>query len=104
MVFGHVITNIGEGYNASDGKFYCPKDGLYLFSVTLEGTKAHFHERGVTGGYPSASVTVAGKLVSGDQVWVRGVGISYRPYSYFTVILGTKIVPRYKKHYVIRKT
>ncbi|KAJ8319676.1 hypothetical protein KUTeg_002771 [Tegillarca granosa] len=99
LVFKRVLTNIGGGYNVSDGKFYCPKNGLYLFSVTLEGLKrfnvwadlkkndidlAHLHERGVADGYPSVSVTVAVQLVIGDQVWVKGVGIGYRNTSHFT--------------------
>lgn len=84
------ITNIGGGYNVSDGIFYCPKDGLYTFTVRLEGFKradvsgcliknnqevAYVYEKGVESGLQTLSVTIALKLVSGDRAWVKGLGI-----------------------------
>lgn len=99
LVFKRVITNIGEGYNVSDGLFYCPKDGLYTFTVTLEGHSrinahgyfmknkkevAYLHEQQVTNGYPSVTATIAIKLVFGDKIWIKGAGIRYYYHSYFT--------------------
>nr|XP_022290705.1 uncharacterized protein LOC111102308 [Crassostrea virginica] len=34
LVFPHVITNKGEGYSSSSGKFTAPRDGTYVFTVT----------------------------------------------------------------------
>ncbi|KAJ8319679.1 hypothetical protein KUTeg_002774 [Tegillarca granosa] len=99
LVFKKVITNIGGGYNVSDGIFYCSKDGLYTFTVTLEGFKrinvagflmknnqivAFVYEHGAQSGFQTLSVTIALKLVSGDRVWVKGDRIQYDYYSYFT--------------------
>ncbi|KAJ8319678.1 hypothetical protein KUTeg_002773 [Tegillarca granosa] len=105
LVFKRVITNIGGGYNVSDGIFYCPKDGLYTFTVTLEGVKrinvagflmknnqnvAYAYEAGAQSGFQTLSVTIALKLVSGDRVWVKGVDIQYDYNSYFTgVYMGS---------------
>ncbi|KAJ8316177.1 hypothetical protein KUTeg_006191 [Tegillarca granosa] len=90
--FQAVITNIGGGYNSSDGVFYCPKAGLYLFSVTLMAYLSNYvdgrimkndkeilwiHENIKITYYPSASVTALIKLAVGDKVWVKGGGINY---------------------------
>ena len=34
LVFPHVITNKGQGYSSSSGKFTAPRDGTYVFTVT----------------------------------------------------------------------
>lgn len=35
VIFDKVITNVGNGYNKSSGKFTAPMKGLYFVSVTL---------------------------------------------------------------------
>ena len=35
IVFGNIITNIGNGYNPSDGVFTAPYEGIYQFSATI---------------------------------------------------------------------
>ena len=34
LVFPHVITNKGQGYDNSTGKFTAPRDGTYVFTLT----------------------------------------------------------------------
>lgn len=35
LVFPHLVTNHGNGYNPSTGKFTAPKDGTYVFFVAV---------------------------------------------------------------------
>ena len=35
IVFGNIITNIGNGYNPIDGVFTAPCEGVYQFSATI---------------------------------------------------------------------
>jgi hypothetical protein len=36
IVFDHVITNLGDGYDNTTGVFTVPTTGLYIFSWTIE--------------------------------------------------------------------
>lgn len=100
-MFRRVITDIGGYYNRHDGSFQCPKAGLYLFSVTLEGyntrtVKGHlmknsvaqaviYSTMGSANHYQSASATLVLWLKAGDTVWVKGErGMQYHHPSYFT--------------------
>lgn len=41
LVFPHVVTNNGNGYNPSTGKFTAPTDGTYVFFVTVNSNGAN---------------------------------------------------------------
>lgn len=41
IVFDHVFTNIGNGYNAHHGVFLAPVSGTYVFFVTVYATHNH---------------------------------------------------------------
>ena len=87
LVFGKVVSNIGNAYNSKDGVFSCPENGLYIFSCTIFSTpnnlfRGDIVKNGVvmmiidaygisSNNYPSATGVVAISLVKGDRVWVK---------------------------------
>ena len=85
LVFPHVITNKGQGYSSSSGKFTAPRDGTYVFTLTavswdinaLHLDIVHDGVRKVrTMSFNSASYQTGTNLVvleldSGDAVWVK---------------------------------
>ena len=92
LVFPHVITNKGQGYSSSSGKFTAPRDGTYVFTLTAVSFSSnslyldivHDGVRKVrTMSYKSASYQTGTNLVvleldRGDAVWVkRDRGRSY---------------------------
>ncbi|XP_065941351.1 early endosome antigen 1-like [Magallana gigas] len=85
LVFPHVVTNNGNGYNPSTGKFTAPTEGTYVFFVTAKTNLknnlyldiVHNDRSKVrTMSYNSASFSTGTnmavlQLVKGDFVWVR---------------------------------
>nr|XP_022287429.1 uncharacterized protein LOC111100109 [Crassostrea virginica] len=85
LVFPHVITNKGQGYSSSSGKFTAPRDGTYVFTVTavsyssdnLELDIVHDGVRKVRTwsssftSYQTGTNLVVLELDRGDAVWVR---------------------------------
>ena len=88
LVFPHVITNKGQGYSSSSGKFTAPRDGMYVFTVTgvsfgKNGLNLEIVHDGVskvrTMSDSSASQQTGTNLVvleldRGDTVWVKRSG------------------------------
>ena len=37
LVFPHIITNVGGGYNGNTGVFTAPRDGVYVFFCRITG-------------------------------------------------------------------
>nr|XP_022286970.1 myosin-3-like [Crassostrea virginica] len=85
LVFPHVITNKGQGYSSSSGKFTAPKDGTYVFTLTVVSylntyLRLDIVHDGVskvrTYSHNSASFQTGTNLVvleldRGDAVWVQ---------------------------------
>ena len=84
VVFSSVISNIGNGYSSSTGKFTAPVNGTYSFTVQLCVTNDHgayfglvldgttvtnFHDYNYNGATTS-STTVPLFLKQGQKVWV----------------------------------
>ena len=86
VVFDHVETNIGNGYDPNIGLFRAPEAGTYVFSTTLMTYYNHTSNYGIylnrqmvttiyLGGhqknYDSASETVVLTLNKGDDISVK---------------------------------
>ena len=85
LVFPHVITNKGQGYSSSSGKFTVPRDGTYVFTVTAVSFGSNYLRLDIvhdgdskvrtysSGNAYSQTVTnlVVLELDRGDAVWVR---------------------------------
>lgn len=86
IVFDTAITNLGNGYNSSDGVFTAPYSGTYLFSATIladnggevwsqfmlnEEKVAHIYARASDGRHDQGSNTVILQLSKGDRVYVQ---------------------------------
>ena len=85
LVFPHVITNKGQGYSYSSGKFTAPRDGTYVFSVTAVSFDSHWLKLEIvhdglskvrtmsedSARYQTGTNLVVLELDRGDAVWVR---------------------------------
>ena len=85
LVFPHVITNNGNGYDPSTGKFTASKKGNYVFSVNVNSYGSNrvyldIVHNGVSKvramAYDSASYQTGTNMVvlvlnKGDSVWVK---------------------------------
>ena len=90
IVFPHLISNVGDGYDVSTGIFTAPFDGVYLFTCFLAShtgeLKADLIVNGTpkvgipaiayggsSGNYGAAGNALPIALVTGDRVWIQHV-------------------------------
>ena len=87
LVFPKVITNVGSGYNPSDGVFTAPRAGVYVFFVNVQSynTKAIYVDIVLNGTlkvrtmaetsssdhYDAGPNLAVLSLQTGDRVWVK---------------------------------
>ena len=87
LVFPTVITNVGNGYNPSDGVFTAPMAGVYVFFVNVQGyssqsiyvsivlngaTKVRTAAYAAGGDIEEAGPNlVVLSLQTGDRVWIK---------------------------------
>lgn len=96
LVFPHIVTNYGNGYNPRTGKFTAPTDGTYVFFVHVNAFGSNFIYLDIVINGSSKVRTLAHnsakfrtgtnmavlQLVIGDSVWVgRYDGQSYYTHS-----------------------
>ena len=98
LVFPKVITNVGSGYNPSDGVFTAPRAGVYVFFVNVQGysnydmsvdivlngvTKVRTMSYGsVSDNYNAGPNLAVLSLQTGDRVWVKNhSGQGYQTHS-----------------------
>ena len=98
LVFSKVITNVGNGYNPSDGVFTAPRAGVYVFFVNVQGysTQSIFVDIVLNGATKVRTMVNGGSynvynagpnlavlsLQTGDRVWVKNYfGRGYCTYS-----------------------
>lgn len=94
LVFPHIVTNYGNGYNPRTGKFTAPTDGTYVFFVHVNALGSNFIYLDIVINGSSKVRTLAHnsaqfrtgtnmavlQLVIGDSVWV----CRYNGQSYYT--------------------
>ena len=92
IVFDDVISNFGGHYNPNISTFICPWDGVYLFSVNVQGYLSATMDidlmrndvqlvemmiDDITSVYNRASMTLVIDCTSGDVMWVRAGHSNY---------------------------
>ena len=88
IIFDHVETNVGNGYNSHHGVFTAPVSGLYVFytsvladnnreiwcELVVNGAiKASVYARGTDGRHDQGSQALVIQLNQGDDVAVQNV-------------------------------
>ena len=96
LIFPHVVTNIGNGYNPTTGKFTASKKGTYVFFVTVNTESKNYIYLDIvhngaskvrtmshnSASYLTGSNMAVLELNKGDTVWVsRNDGKSYYSHS-----------------------
>ncbi|XP_070578719.1 complement C1q tumor necrosis factor-related protein 5-like [Ptychodera flava] len=87
VIYNRVISNVGNGYNTSTGKFTCTVSGVYFFMISASSyTSSNLYlclmknsqilacvmeRRSSSGLRGSACNSVIIELQDGDEVWVR---------------------------------
>ena len=85
VVFDHVATNAGDGYNSESGIFTAPKAGYYSISASLMSwANSRFwimwngqsveYIASAKGEWNADSGTVNLELAKGDRVWIEAIG------------------------------
>lgn len=88
IVFPHILSNVGGGYNNQDGVFTAPVDGVYVFfcKITQSRNDNDFYYQFILNGsvktitliygrsddpYRTSSSLIALQLSRGDRVWIK---------------------------------
>nr|XP_022293693.1 uncharacterized protein LOC111104177 [Crassostrea virginica] len=86
LVFPNVVTNVGSGYNPSNGVFTAPRAGVYVFFVNVQAystytiyvdivlngsTKVRTMAYGGNDYYDAGPNLAVLSLQTGDRVWVK---------------------------------
>lgn len=112
IIFPHVISNNGGGYDASTGVFTTPKSGVYVFicfltshkdlaeaNIVLNGSRlvgipAFTSGMNETYRYGSAGNSCVLQLAQGDRVWIEHTAGNFlwtRDYAPFPTFSGFRL-------------
>lgn len=113
IIFPHVISNNGRGYDASTGVFTTPKSGVYVFmcflashkdaaeaNIVLNGSRLIVGIPAISSGmnetykYGSAGKPAVLQLAQGDRVWVEHTSGNFlwtRGYAPFPTFSGFRL-------------
>ncbi|XP_078333564.1 uncharacterized protein LOC111101200 isoform X1 [Crassostrea virginica] len=97
LVFPHIITNVGGGYNGNTGVFTAPRDGVYVFfcKITSRVNSSDMYFEFTLNGsaktrnlvlgrsanpYRTSSNSIVLQLTHGDRVWIK-MGTGGKHYS-----------------------
>ena len=88
LVFPHIITNVGGGYNGNTGVFTAPRDGVYVIfcRITADKNPSDMYFEFILNGsaktrnlvygystmyYRTSSNSIVLQLTHGDRVWIN---------------------------------
>ena len=89
VLFDHVETNIGNGYDPNSGLFRAPETGTYVFAATISTHRDHQSEygffkntrrvttlwvNGASNWYDTSSQNVIFTLNKGDDISIKHIG------------------------------
>ena len=78
LIFDHIETNLGNGYNGRTGAFIAPLNGVYLFFYTVFGT------------HPSSiSIEITVNSIAHEAIYVDNRATSYD----YTGCTGVAVLP-----------
>ena len=107
IVFNEVLSNIGGHYNTDTSSFICPWDGVYVFSVDVQGYvsdpshidlmqnsdyRTRVFNDEISYAYNRGSMTTVLDCQHGDVIWIRAGSTcsiygGYQPYTTFSGFL-----------------
>ena len=76
LIFDHIETNIGNGYNGHTGAFIAPHNGVYLFFYTVFGTHPSYISIEITvNGFARGAIFVDNQAAPSVHTGSTGVAV-----------------------------
>ena len=76
LIFDHIETNIGNGYNGHTGAFIAPHNGVYLFFYTVFGTHPSYISIEITvNGFARGAIFVDNQAAPSVYTGSTGVAV-----------------------------
>jgi hypothetical protein len=76
LIFDHIETNIGNGYNGHTGAFIAPHNGVYLFFYTVFGTHPSYTSIEITvNGFARGAIFVDNQAAPSAYTGSTGVAV-----------------------------
>ena len=76
LIFDHIETNIGNGYNGHNGIFIAPLNGVYMFFYTVFGTHPSYISTEITvNGFARGAIFVDNQATPSVYTGSTGVAV-----------------------------